>query len=39
MMSLGTSLANVLIKIPFKDPATTVPQTKPCRRRSSPAPG
>ena len=28
MMSfLGTSFANVLIKIPFKDPATTVPQT------------
>jgi general nucleoside transport system permease protein len=29
MMSfLGTSFANVLIKIPFKDPATTVPQTE-----------
>ncbi len=29
MMSfLGTSFANVLIKIPFKDPATTVPQTQ-----------
>ena len=29
MMSfLGTSFANVLIKIPFHDPATTVPQTK-----------
>lgn len=29
MMSfLGTSLANVLIKIPFKDPKTTVPQTE-----------
>jgi simple sugar transport system permease protein len=29
MMSfLGTSLANVLIKLPFKDPATTVPQTE-----------
>jgi simple sugar transport system permease protein len=28
MMSfLGTSLANVLVKIPFRDPATTVPQT------------
>ena len=29
MMSfLGTSLANVLIKLPFADPATTVPQTR-----------
>jgi simple sugar transport system permease protein len=29
MMSfLGISLANVLIKLPFKDPATTVPQTR-----------
>jgi simple sugar transport system permease protein len=29
MMSfLGVSLANVLIKIPFSDPATTVPQTR-----------
>jgi simple sugar transport system permease protein len=29
MMSfLGTSLANVLIKIPFADPSTTVPQTR-----------
>lgn len=29
MMSfLGISLANVLIKIPFNDPATTVPQTR-----------
>lgn len=29
MMSfLGISLANVLIKIPFSDPATTVPQTR-----------
>jgi general nucleoside transport system permease protein len=29
MMSfLGTSFANVLIKIPFKDPGTTVPQTQ-----------
>jgi general nucleoside transport system permease protein len=29
MMSfLGISFANVLIKIPFKDPATTVPQTE-----------
>ena len=29
MMSfLGISFANVLIKIPFKDPATTVPQTR-----------
>src|SRR5262249_29024712 len=29
MMSfLGTSLANVLIKLPFADPSTTVPQTR-----------
>src|SRR5262249_49987470 len=29
MMSfLGTSLANVLIKLPFHDPSTTVPQTR-----------
>jgi ABC-type uncharacterized transport system permease subunit len=29
MMSfLGTSLANVLVKIPFRDPTTTVPQTR-----------
>jgi len=34
MMSfLGTGLANVLVKIPFRDPTTTVPRRRHCGRR------
>ena len=42
MTFLGTSLANVLVKLVFLDPATTVPQTRTlpsrtaCRASSTP---